>query len=161
MQPVLHGLALWVLANGIAMSFLFVVSFPVHRSEYGWTDGCESAKPEAQDFGEHIVQTTQDYSTSIQSLWFRLLLAGSFNDHITHHLFPTLDLSKQHLVRPIVIQGLKEFHVGFLHVADFSAFVQIDYEQHSFGDLLYSTLVLPFKRWKGDFMCYVPPKKAT
>ena len=41
-------------------------------------------------------------------LWGKLLLASSFNDHVIHHLFPTIDLSKQHLVRPVLEKYCKE-----------------------------------------------------
>jgi fatty acid desaturase len=42
----------------------------------------------------------------------RLFLAGSFNDHIVHHLFPTLDMSRQPLLRPMVLETMREFKVG-------------------------------------------------
>lgn len=54
--------------------------------------------------------TTQDYNVNLKMPW-RLLLAGSFNDHVIHHLLPTLDLSKQHVVRPVLEATYREFKV--------------------------------------------------
>eukprot|EP00730_Choanoeca_flexa_P016095 TRINITY_DN7539_c0_g1_i2.p1 TRINITY_DN7539_c0_g1~~TRINITY_DN7539_c0_g1_i2.p1 ORF type:complete len:446 (+),score=84.13 TRINITY_DN7539_c0_g1_i2:51-1388(+) len=122
----LHGFGLFWLMHDVAFWLLFTISFPVHRSEYGWTEGCQPVVDEQLDFGRHTVQTTQDYATGY-GLVAKIFVFGSFNDHIAHHLFPTVDLSKQALVRPVILAAMKEHNVP--------------YTQRSYWQLLRSTVL--------------------
>lgn len=100
-----RGLGLFLYMHGVALLLIQLVSTPVHRSEFSWTEGCPGA---AFDFGEHIILTTQEYWTSFCAARPRLGLAASlflfagFNQHVTHHMFPTCDLSKQHVLTAVI-----------------------------------------------------------
>lgn len=48
------GLALYTVAQGTGFVGLALVSFCVHRSEYGWTEGCEAVVKPKKDFGESV-----------------------------------------------------------------------------------------------------------
>ena len=85
------GLCLWWFMHGLSVYWLALFSTPVHRSAYGWTVGCESIVSEQPDFGQHTIMATDDYHVEITPLWAKLYFFGSFNDHITHHLFPTVN----------------------------------------------------------------------
>lgn len=100
---VLPGLGLLCVMQAVANTLLVLISTPVHRSEYAWSTGCESLVPPAADFGAHTVLATNDYCTS-WGLPAKLFLFGSFNDHVAHHLFPTVDLSKQYRIRQLFLE---------------------------------------------------------
>jgi hypothetical protein len=59
----------------------------------------------------HVIFSSNDYDVHLP-LWGKLLLASSFNDHVIHHLFPTVDLSKQYLVRPVLEKYCVDEKVG-------------------------------------------------
>ena len=46
------GWLLYNIMHAVAFWLLFAISFPVHRSEYGWTEGCQSLQAEETDFGK-------------------------------------------------------------------------------------------------------------
>jgi len=106
------GLALFVHMQGVATLLLQLLSTPVHRSELSWTEGCPAA---ALDYGEHTLLSTQEYLCGLCVAWPRLGLLVSlfgcagFNQHVTHHLFPTVDVSRHHLVTEIVRAQAAEF----------------------------------------------------
>ena len=74
------------------------------------------------------------------NLFSKLFLFASFNDHVTHHLFPTIDLSKQHMVRRAFLETCKE--------------CDIKYESHTFMELARGTRKV-LQRREGD-PCYTP-----
>ena len=61
--------------------------------------------------------TTQDFATDT-GLVGKLFVLGSFNDHICHHLFPTVDISKQAVLRSTIVQAMKEFEVRLCYCAE-------------------------------------------
>lgn len=81
------------------------------------------------------------------SLFLRVFVYGSFNDHITHHLFPTIDLSRQHLVRGVFLKTAREFGVP--------------YAKRSYSELFHGTNRVVLRK-EGD-LCYVapPPVRAA
>ena len=139
---VVWGLTLWTAMQGMGLLLLVIVSTPVHRSSFAWTAGCESVRAPRADFGEQTVMATNDMAVETAGLAMKLFVFGSFNDHITHHLFPTLDLSKQHLVRPLFLQCCRDFGVP--------------YRRTAFPAMLASTLAV-LRRSKGELM-YDPPQ---
>lgn len=108
-----HSLALFVAMHGVASLLLMILTTPIHRSQFAWTTGCEGTEAAQADFGLHTVLSTNDYLTSAP-LFFKLFAFASFNDHITHHLFPTIDLSQQHRVRQIFLTTAAEFNVKYV-----------------------------------------------
>ena len=54
-----------------------------------------------------------DYSVETTGLFGKLFFFASFNDHVTHHLFPTIDLSQQHRVRRLFLETCAEHHVEY------------------------------------------------
>lgn len=116
------GAVLFCLMHGVSLYLLVVFSTPVHRSVYGWTEGCQPIHPAASDFGLHTVLATNDYMVSLQNLPAKLLLFGSFNDHVTHHLFPTVDLSRQHLIREIFLAHCHKHNVAYTERSFFDLF---------------------------------------
>jgi hypothetical protein len=83
-------------------------TFPVHRTDECWTEG---DKP-VMDFGEHLMVSTHDHSLRINRFFQYLFFAG-FNDHVLHHLFPTIDGSKLKLVRDIFEFTINEFDLDY------------------------------------------------
>ena len=75
--------------HAVSMMGLCYLSFPNHRSDQSWTEGDEGA---ARDFGEHILLTTKDHSVSLPP-FFSFMFFQGFNEHVVHHLFPTVDKS--------------------------------------------------------------------
>lgn len=88
----LNSFFLWWLMHGVSFLLLIIFSTPVHRSEHGWTEGCGG---EVADFGKHTILSTHDYLSDEAPLWLKLFAFASFNDHVIHHCFPTVDLSRQ------------------------------------------------------------------
>jgi hypothetical protein len=95
---------------------------------YAWTESCQALRPAETDFGRHTILATNDYSVSSFGLFAKVFVSGSFNDHVAHHLFPTVDLSKQHLVRDLVLEHCKRFGVP--------------YEERSFPELFVGTMAV-------------------
>ena len=122
--------------------FFFLLS-----SVYSWTEGCQPLANARDDFGEHTVLSTEDYTVeadaSLLHLPKKLFLFASFNDHIIHHMFPTVDLSKQYLLRPLFLQLVEKF--------------QVPYTSRSFSQLLIGTFAAMHRK-KGDLKFY-PRKK--
>lgn len=110
------GGVLWLIIHGVAVYLLIVVSTPVHRSKYSWTEGCQAAGvPAAGDFGHHTVISTADYSVGEGNagLVANLFAYAAFNDHVVHHLFPTVDASRQHLIRGVFLEQCKAFGIPY------------------------------------------------
>lgn len=72
----------------------------------------------------------------------QLFAAGSFNDHVIHHLLPTVDLSKQYLLRGLFLDLCRKY--------------QVPYQPHTFLELFAGLLKL-HSRQKDD-LCYTPPR---
>ena len=89
---------------------------------------------------QHVLLSTDDYMVGSANLFSKLFLFASFNDHVTHHLFPTIDLSKQHMVRRAFLETCKE--------------CDIKYESHTFMELASGTRKV-LQRREGD-PCYTP-----
>eukprot|EP00043_Microstomoeca_roanoka_P002816 m.40679 g.40679 ORF g.40679 m.40679 type:complete len:452 (-) comp11743_c0_seq1:139-1494(-) len=109
-QGLKQGILLYWVMHTVGALALFIASFPVHRTEYAWSDGCQSLEPDHADFGEHVVAVAHDYGLDL-GLFGQIFLAGSFNNHIIHHLLPTLDLSKQYLLLPLLDEVCENFKV--------------------------------------------------
>ncbi len=110
----LSGPLLLLTMQGVANMLLVIISTPVHRSAYAWTSGCEGVVKPASDYGIQTVLSTNDFLVEeYPGTLAKMFLFASFNDHVTHHLFPTVDLSKQGLVRPIFIAACKKFQVPY------------------------------------------------
>ena len=105
-----RGLALWCAMHGVGIYLLQVVSTPLHRSEYSWTEGCEGARAREEGFAEHTLASTEHYWSSFAARWPTLglllgvFVSGSFHSHVAHHLFPTLDHSRHHLVHAVLLK---------------------------------------------------------
>jgi fatty acid desaturase len=108
-----RGLLLWTVVHGAATWLLMAASTPVHRSDYSWTAGCERLAPPEADFGRHVVSTTDDYMAEAAGVEAKLFAFASFNDHVAHHLFPTVDLSQQHRVRRLFLETCRERGVEY------------------------------------------------
>eukprot|EP00047_Mylnosiga_fluctuans_P007938 m.5468 g.5468 ORF g.5468 m.5468 type:complete len:437 (-) comp2008_c0_seq1:94-1404(-) len=108
------GVFLFFLHHFVANLGLVIISTPVHRGKYSWTSGCEAVRAARTDFGEHTVIATNDFCVEEFGLFAKLFVGGSFNDHVTHHLFPTVCLSQQHRVRKIFLEHCKKFNVPYV-----------------------------------------------
>eukprot|EP00048_Salpingoeca_helianthica_P016522 m.232782 g.232782 ORF g.232782 m.232782 type:complete len:448 (-) comp18859_c0_seq1:27-1370(-) len=137
------GTLLLLLMYYVSNLLLVIISTPVHRSDLAWSAGCDRILAARADYGEHTVIATNDFSVSA-GLFVKLFVFGSFNDHITHHLFPTLDLSKQYLARPLFLEHVKRFDVP--------------YRVTRFPDM-FKGLFRVLCRNPND-LCYVPPTKT-
>lgn len=76
------------------MWFLATMSFPAHRSQYSWTEG--DINPQ-RDYGLHTLITTCDHHRNL-NLFTSFLIFQGFNNHVVHHLFPIIDISKFYLL---------------------------------------------------------------
>ncbi|GMH73118.1 hypothetical protein TrLO_g12059 [Triparma laevis f. longispina] len=65
-------LGLFLVMHAVSTWLLMVFSTPVHRSEFGWTSGCEEEVEEEGDFGKHAVLSTDDYLVTEASLFAKL-----------------------------------------------------------------------------------------
>ena len=68
-----------------------------HRTQDMWTAGCDPI----QDYGEHTLAVTCDTTTELTGYLSMALFAG-FNQHISHHLFPTIDHYHLSKVLPLI-----------------------------------------------------------
>lgn len=85
-----HGLGLFLTMQAVASVLMIGLSSLVHRTPYAWTSG----DPDAQrDFASHLVCSTTDHTTGT-SLFVSLFVFSLFNNHVLHHLFPTVDMSR-------------------------------------------------------------------
>lgn len=53
-QGPLLGLWLFFIMHTVGALALFIASFPVHRTEYAWSDGCQPVEEDKEDFGECV-----------------------------------------------------------------------------------------------------------
>ena len=139
----------WLLLHGVATFCLIYISTPVHRSDFSWSSGCPGGEA---DFAAHTAISTVDFNSDeentgggLWALFVRVFVFGSFNDHITHHLAPTVDLSRQHMLRPVFLRLAKRFG--------------IPYAKRSHPELVLGTLRVLLRR-TGD-LCYVPLKPES
>ena len=116
------GVMLVVIMNVTGGYLLTSTSFCVHRGELMWTEGDPGGE---KDFGKHIFLTTIDHSTDYSLFWSFYLFAG-FNNHIAHHLFPTVDHSRLPEIKEIIISTAKEFNM--------------EYKTYSFSHLMYGMI---------------------
>uniref|UniRef100_A0A6B2L6G3 Fatty acid desaturase domain-containing protein n=1 Tax=Arcella intermedia TaxID=1963864 RepID=A0A6B2L6G3_9EUKA len=84
-----------------------LVAWTVHHDQYQWHDG-EPLSDADRDFGRFIYQTTSDHSIEL-NLFLSLLFFAGLNDHILHHLFPTIDRSRFDEIRTIFQNTCLEF----------------------------------------------------
>jgi len=103
------ALNLWVIMHCVASVHLILATFPNHRTDNHWSEG--DPKP-AKDFAEHTLLTTSDHSVFLP-LMLAYICFGGFNDHILHHLFPTVDRSILPELKGILIEGCKEFGIVY------------------------------------------------
>eukprot|EP00755_Sulcionema_specki_P014615 Sspe_Gene.57200::Locus_31399_Transcript_1_1_Confidence_1.000_Length_1387::g.57200::m.57200 len=119
------------LIHGFGVYLLILFSTVPHRTLYGWTEGCPNP---AKDFAEHIIKTTQDYA--VHAPYPVRVLLG-FNDHVVHHLFPTIDLANHSRVRRVLETTCAKHGVP--------------YKPHSYTQLLRG-LVAALRRPDGDLV---------
>ena len=147
-----RGTLLWLTMHGAGIYLIQVVSTPLHRSEFSWTEGCEGMRGRQDSFAEHTLASTEHYWSSISARWPTLglllgvFVSGSFHSHVAHHLFPTLDHSRHHLVHGVLRKHCAAH--GFCY----------DEEELSLWELIAST-VRCWCRPKGDLM-YRPDRTA-
>ena len=146
-----RGLLLWVVMQGVGIYLVQVVSTPLHRSEFSWTEGCEGVQARQEGFVEHTLQATAHYWSAFSARWPTLglllgvFVSGSFHSHVAHHLFPTLDHSRHHLVHGVLLEHCAAQGYG-------------EADELSLWKLVCST-VRVWVRPQGDLM-YVPKTKA-
>ena len=120
-----RGVLLLLTMQCVLNTLLVIISTPVHRSAYAWTSGCEDVVPAAADFGVQTVISTNDFCVDEAGLFDKIFFFASFNDHVTHHLFPTVDLSKQHVIRPIFLSLCRKFNVPYRKTHFFDLFCSV------------------------------------
>lgn len=75
------------------LTFGFLTSqllFCSHRQNELWSEGA----PEIRDFVLHTVSTTTDFETWTTNAFESIIIYSSFNMHVIHHLFPSIDHCK-------------------------------------------------------------------
>lgn len=95
-DSVKYSIFYWMIMHGVQNVILMIISTPIHRSDYCWSEGDQNG---TKDFIEHTLLTTHDYYVQAP-LFISMLLFDTFNDHRIHHLFPTLDASKVEIIKP-------------------------------------------------------------
>lgn len=148
-----------LIMQGVAAYMTVSLSFAVHRTEYHWTAGdpvprkgvtgcirtrahtpliqCGVCSPPLflffcfADYASHIVATTTDHSVHRPD-WFSLIIFAFLNSHhVLHHIFPTVDHSQLHRLRPLFEDTLKEFGVPY-HAFDFKTLFYSMLRRHDF-----------------------------
>lgn len=111
-----------------ALNFIatMMFSFPTHRSKQVWTEGDGDG---TRDFAVHILKATLSHNEGI-SFGRSILMYQGFTDHVAHHLFPTVDHSKLHLVTPLVLETCRE--EGLNHLYSTHSFSSIFWGQYAF-----------------------------
>jgi fatty acid desaturase len=95
--------------HGIGNYMLMMITFPNHRTDEHWFDGDPNG---SREYGRFIVQSSKDHSVNFP-LFLSMLFLGTFNVHIIHHLFPTIDAEKLIMLRPTMEETCKEFDVSY------------------------------------------------
>lgn len=103
------ALKLWLIMHSVASFQMILATFPNHRTENHWSEGEPNA---VKCFAEHTILTTSDHSVKLP-LIFAYLCFGGFNDHILHHLFPTIDRSLIPELKHILIEECKKFGIVY------------------------------------------------
>ena len=103
----LSGLFLFCVMHLVCGFCIETAGFGLHRSSFCWTDGDPNPK---FDFAEHCLSATADHDVDL-SLFSSLYLFQILNNHGIHHLFPTVDKSRIHLIMPIFRETCEEFGV--------------------------------------------------
>ncbi|CAK87368.1 unnamed protein product (macronuclear) [Paramecium tetraurelia] len=80
----------------------------IHRNSFNYSDG--STIQPSNDYGIYVIQTTTDHDLWIQ-FPLNMFLFQSFNHHILHHMFPTVDESRIPEIHHILEQTLKDFNL--------------------------------------------------
>ena len=94
----------YYIMHGVTSIIVTIVSFPIHRSDYCWTEGDNNG---TKDFVKHVLLTTVDYYVDC-GIIASLFGFEMFNDHRIHHLLPTLDASKIEQIRPMIVEYCKK-----------------------------------------------------
>ena len=97
-------LGIYYIMHGVTSIIVTIVSFPIHRSDYCWTEGDKNG---TKDFVKHVLMSTVDYYVDC-GIIASLFGFEMFNDHRAHHLLPTLDASKIEQIRPLIIEYCKK-----------------------------------------------------
>jgi len=109
------GIIQWIIMHSICSWGITTFGLPVHHHPRAWHDG-EKLNPLDKDgkcdYGLFIVETTLDHSITID-ISLKLLLYAGLNEHVIHHLFPTIDLSRFEEIRPIFQKVCKQFNVPY------------------------------------------------
>ena len=79
------------------------ILFCNHRIQEVWSEGAERI----QDFGEHTILSTNDTDTWVTGFIAYVFLAG-FNNHTSHHFFPTADQSSHPKILKVIKKVCKE-----------------------------------------------------
>jgi fatty acid desaturase len=105
-----EALRLFFVMQAVFALILVGTSFSVHHSEYTWHDGDTTLQD--NDFARHIFNTTSDHSISSPLLWSLVAFSG-LNDHIIHHLFPTVDRSNYPKIRGELQKVCKKYGISW------------------------------------------------
>ena len=103
------ALYLWTIMHGVASIHLMLSTFPNHRTDNHWSEG--DPKP-VKGFAEHTIITTSDHSVKM-NLMLAYICFGGFNDHILHHMFPTIDRGVLPEFKGTLIESCKEFGIVY------------------------------------------------
>lgn len=103
------ALQLWVIMHGCASFHLILATFPNHRTSNHWSEGDPNP---VKGYAEHTILTTSDHSCGLP-LILAYLLFGGFNDHILHHLLPTIDRSVLLTMKPVLIEECDKFGIDY------------------------------------------------
>lgn len=103
------ALKLWLIMHSVASLQMILATFPNHRTQNHWSEG--EPNP-VKCFAEHTILTTSDHSVKMP-LIFAYICFGGFNDHILHHLFPTIDRSVIPEIKHILIEECGKFGIVY------------------------------------------------
>eukprot|EP00095_Tigriopus_kingsejongensis_P004718 snap_masked-scaffold763_size101323-processed-gene-0.12 protein:Tk04718 transcript:snap_masked-scaffold763_size101323-processed-gene-0.12-mRNA-1 annotation:"delta-6 desaturase-like protein" len=102
------GLVEWTVMHGVAgLWVIFSSLVATHHHPTVFHGGDVPSKD--RDWGICQMDATRD----VDKHGNLFLVATSFGDHLLHHLFPTVDHSKLHLLYPSLNQTMKEFGIQY------------------------------------------------
>jgi len=105
-----NGILIWNIIHASASWWFITMSLigGTHHHPEVWHDGREQQKMNENDFGICQLRAVIDRPDVNSTLFTKSTM---FGDHALHHLFPTVDVSRLHLLRDVLEKTCRDFNM--------------------------------------------------